>query len=134
MRQRWQPGEPKHEFLKHGVMKLLDFTGRNYHQLTVDLVAARKFVPLRELAADTAFTIDTDPDRAGEAASFVDYVVFTHSIEALRTLYTSVDPFETVAEQVFAMPLDTLEARWLDLARRAVNPEQVVDSLASQGK
>lgn len=132
MLQRWQAGEPKHEFLKQGAMKLLDFTGRNYHQLTVDLVAARKFVPLRELAADTAFTIDTDPDRAGEAASFVDYVVFTHGIEALRTLYTSVDPFETVAEQVFAMPLDTLEARWLDLARRAVNPEQVVDSLASR--
>ena len=134
MLQKWQPGEPKHEFLKHGVMRLLDFSGRNYHEWTIGLIGARKFVPLRELGVDTVFTIDTDLDRAAEAASFVDYVVFVHGIEALRTLYVSVDPFDAAVQGVFGMPVDSVEVRWLDVARRAANLEQMVDSSAALGK
>lgn len=133
MLRKWEAGEPRHEFLREGVVKLLDFTGRNYHQLTVELVAGDRFVPLRELAADTMFTIDTDPDRAAEAASFVDFIAYTYGIDMLKTMYTSMEPFDMVVERLFSMPVDSLEGRWLDLARRAVHPEQVLDSLPSQG-
>ncbi len=129
MLQRWVPGEPKHKFLKHGVMKLLDFSGKNYHEWTVGLIQTDKFVPLRELGIDTAFTIDTDPDRAAEAASFVDFVVFTRGIETLRMLYTSVEPFETAVQGVFGVPVDSLETQWLGLTRQVVSPESEADSL-----
>lgn len=130
---RWQNTEPRFEFLKHGLLALLDFTGVNYHEKTMTLIDLGKFIPLNELAADTSGDeyFETEPEKiqAAEAASFVDFLVFRYGSDALNAMYRADAPFDQVVQGMFSISVDSLETLWLNFVPQAANPEQLLDTL-----
>ncbi len=114
---RWQNVEPEYPFLKHGLIALLDYSGQNYHTSTQRYIEQGEFIPLRELAVDTTINSDIERYQSAEAASFVDFVSYYFSIDGLTMLYQSRAPFETAIENIFMMPVDSLQGLWLDFVK-----------------
>jgi len=109
----WHKVETKHQFLKHGIIALLDGAGRNYHQETLKLIDSGKFIPLNQLAVDTTIDVDLERLQSAEAASFVDYLVYANDIDRLKELYASEDDFAVAVEKILRLPAAQLEKNWL---------------------
>jgi hypothetical protein len=120
---RWLPVEPKYQFLKHGLITLFDFSGQNYHRSTYMFVKEGKFIPLEELAADTAVNSNTERYQSAEAASFVAYILADHGVNMLKNMYQSELPFDKMVQDFFFMPVDSLQQKWLDYAEQNVPPD-----------
>ena len=110
---RWNDVEPKHKFLKDGIIALLDGSSRSYHEYTLNFLDSGSYIPLRRLSVDTTVNVDEERYQSAEAASFVDYVVYAYGIEQLKDLYSSHGSFSAEVERVFMMPLPKLEERWI---------------------
>lgn len=110
---KWYDGEPKHKFLKDGIIALLDGSSKNYHEATIKFIDSGTFIPLRRLSVDTTVNVDAERYQSAEAASFVDYVVYAYGINQLKDLYASNGSFSAEVERVFMMPLPKLEERWV---------------------
>ncbi len=123
----WQTGEPRYEFLKHGLISLLDYSGQNYHVATMNYVSDGSFIPLAELAADTAVDSDIERHQSALSASFVDYISYYYGIEALKVLYRSQTAFEDAVEGIFMMPVDSLESHWLSFAQQRAQEAEGAD-------
>ena len=119
---RWAPEEPKHLFLKHGLISLLDFSGQDYHEFTRRFIENGKFEPLAELAVDTVINSDLERNQSGEAASFVAFILANYGEEKLRLMYKSVMPFDRTVRDMFLMPVDTLQERWLEFVEQNLVP------------
>ena len=117
----WSNKEPKHRFLKHGIIALLDGSGENYHVRTMKYVDSGQFVPLKKLAVDTSVDADRERYRSAMAASFVDYLVFDYGIFFFKELYESDSTFDSEVERIFKLPVDSLEKKWLEVVRRVVS-------------
>ncbi|MCK4302464.1 MAG: hypothetical protein KAW91_06795, partial [candidate division Zixibacteria bacterium] len=89
----WLDKEPQYSFLKHGIISLFDYSGQNYNEMTHSKLQEGTFVPLMELATDTTVDSNIERELSGEAASFVDFLVFTYGIEGLRLMYRAEAPF-----------------------------------------
>ncbi len=120
---RWLPEEPKYQFLKHGLIALFDFSGQDYHKSTQYYIDQGQFMPLGQLAADTAINSDKERYQSAEAASFVAYVLANHGISMLMEMYRSRLPFDRMVEELFHLPVDSLEKRWLAFAMQSVPPD-----------
>ena len=116
---RWHPEEPKHIFLKHGLIALLDFSGQNYHTSTAQYIHEGSFIPLSELAVTTDIHSDTERVQTAMSASFVDYIVYTYGIKALDSLYLSQHSFENEVRNLLDLSLDSLQGQWLEVAGEA---------------
>jgi len=116
---KWSDAEPRYPFLKHGLIALLDFSGQNYHRVTVQYVDSGTFIPLRELAVDTAVNSDKERVQSAEAASFVDFLVFSTSPQEFRVMYESPMRFDALVSRMFKISVDSLEAAWLRVAEQA---------------
>jgi len=114
---RWQPAEPRHEFLKHGLLALLDNTGENYHLKTLEYINNSEFIHLRDLAVDTTIDANTERVQSAMAASFVDFIVYFYGINGLNSLYVSDKDFDTTVESIFRFSVDSLENTWLNVIR-----------------
>ena len=115
---QWQPGGTRFPFLKEGIITLLDFSGQNHHQRTLDLIGERKFMSLLELSMDTTVNSNLERIQSAEAASFVDFVVFNYGSAALGALYTADVPFSVVVNGLFSVSVDSLQMLWLQTAAR----------------
>lgn len=109
----WSEEEPRHKFLKDGIIALLDGTTNNYHETTVKFIDSGRYIPLRRLAVDTSINVDMERYQSAEAASFVDYIVYAYDINFLKQLYESKGSFSAEVERIFMLPLPKLEERWL---------------------
>lgn len=116
----WSTYETKHEFIYHGILRVLDASGRNYHKITFDYIDSNKFIPLHQLAEDKKIDVNLELNRSGEAASFVDFIVYRYGIDALKALYESQMPFDSTVSGVFKMSVDSLESEWLDVIGKAI--------------
>ncbi|GEM_PF-610274 len=116
----WLDKEPQYSFLKHGIISLFDYSGQNYHEMTHLKLQKGTFVPLMELAVDTTVDSNTERDLSAEAASFVDFLVFTYGIEGLRLLYRAEAPFEMASEGIIGIKPDSLQVLWLDFVDRTM--------------
>ena len=110
---KWYDGEPKHKFLKDGIIALLDGSSQNYHEYTLKFIDSGTFIPLLRLSDDTTVNVDAERYQSAEAASFVDFVVYAYGIKQLKDLYSSNGSFAIEVERVFKMPLPQLEERWI---------------------
>jgi len=115
---QWLPRATRFPFLKEGIITLLDFSGQNHHQTTLNLIGERKFVSLLELSMDTTVNSNLDRIQSAEAASFVDFVVFNYGTAALGALYTAEVPFSIVVNGLFSVSVDSLQMLWLKTAAR----------------
>ncbi|MBN1211227.1 MAG: hypothetical protein JXA92_01500 [candidate division Zixibacteria bacterium] len=123
MLSRWTPVEPRHRFLKHGLIALFDFSGQNYHNSTHIYIERGKFISLEKLAIDTNINSDTERFQSAEAASFVAYVLANHGVSMLKEMYQSQLPFDEMVRDFFFMPVDSLEKRWLDYVSLYITPD-----------
>jgi len=117
---RWQNVQPKHEFLRHGLISLLDYSGQNYHLTTKMYLDSNQFIPLAELATDTTIDSDTERYQSAEAASFVDFVSYYFDVVGLELLYRTPASFERAVDGIFMMSVDSLQALWLDFVDKHV--------------
>jgi len=123
----WYQGEPEHEFLKHGIIALLDGSGQNYHLETLKFIDSGTYIPLRRLSVDTTINVDFERYQSAEAASFVDYIVYAYDIGFLKILYASKGSFSGDVESTFHMPVASLERQWQVFLKIIVAPKK--DSL-----
>ena len=110
---RWSDKEPQYKFLKHGLIALLDDSGRNYHQMTRTFQDSSMFIGLVDLSKDS--TVDSDIERyqSAEGASFVDFILYTYGMPALKALYLAGSPIELISKGVLRTDVDSLQAKWL---------------------
>ncbi|UCG62784.1 MAG: hypothetical protein JSV52_05740 [Candidatus Zixiibacteriota bacterium] len=117
---KWQQGGTRHEFLAHGLITLLDGSGKNFHRWTLNSYEHNNFIPLSRLAVDTNVNCNHVAKEAAFAASFVDFVVYGYGIDALARLYQSPEPFDNAVENVFDITTDSLQAQWVATLEQAV--------------
>ncbi len=111
---KWENEFPKHKFLWHGIVALLDGSQQNYHQFTLEHIDSGIFIPLRELLVDTTIDVNKERLQSAEAASLVDYLVYVYGIEKVRELYLSDGDVYADFKKVFKLPVDKIEKRWLE--------------------
>ncbi len=126
---RWQPEGTRHEFLRHGLIALLDFSGENYHESTLNLLEKERFVTLEELIADTTVSSDRERWQSAEVASFVDYLVVIYGMDKFRQLYSSQESFKEAAAEIYDLTLPKMEKEWMRFAREAV---ALIDTTTTQ--
>jgi hypothetical protein len=127
---KWQPQEPRHTFLKHGLIALLDNSGNNYHERTLECVETGIFIPLAQLAVDSSVNSDMERYESSMAASLVDFLVFYYGIDKFGALYQSQHEFDRATNEVLGVSTDSLQTMWLNAIEKAVvqlkqqNPNQ----------
>ena len=120
---KWQDIEPRHKFLRNGLVTLLNNPGNNYHKRTLHSYNDNTFWPLRELAVDSALNGYSERRESAMAASFVDFVAYRYGVEKLAELYRSEDEFGATVEKTFGVSTEDLQTLWIGLL------EQVVPSM-----
>jgi hypothetical protein len=132
---KWVPVDTRHQFLKHGLITLLDYSGWNYHFSTMIFVENDTFVTLADLAVDSATNSNTERFQSAEAASFVDFIATDFGVQHLEALYRDSTGFNDAVARIFGMPVDSLQRRWFDFARQQgtiwqqANPDKAADFL-----
>ncbi len=117
---QWQSAGTRHEFITHGLIALLDGSGRNYHRWTLTRYEHGSFLSLSELVIDTNVNCNDIGPETAMAASFVDFVVYAFGVDALSDLYRSNERFDNAVQNVFHMSTDSLQTLWLGTLEQAV--------------
>ncbi len=115
---KWQPSPPAFPFLRHGLISLLDNSGQNYHIVTNTYVLNGNFIPLDSLAYDTDIDSDIERLQSGEAASFVDFLVYKYGITALDKMWLSPTTFDSTVTGLLGISTDSLQTAWLSLVKQ----------------
>ncbi len=115
----WHPEEPQFNFVKQGIMALFDFSGQDYHEMTLNFIDEKRLVPLEELVTDTTINMFHEKYQSAEAASFIAFVLENYHLEALEKLYLSQDPFPKTVNKIFKTNVNVLQNRWLEFAEKA---------------
>lgn len=118
---KWSKRETRHKFLKNGIIALLDGSGQNYHEVTLNRVDSGTHIPLRKLSEDTTINVDRERIQSAEAASLVDYLVYAYDIDKLKALYISEGTFPVEVEEIFNTPLIKLEEKWIAFVKTFAN-------------
>ncbi|MEA3297428.1 MAG: hypothetical protein U9R56_06140 [candidate division Zixibacteria bacterium] len=119
----WLQKEPQYKFLKHGIITLFDYSGQDYHEMTHEFYNDTNFIPLTELVKDTTVDSNIERHQSAEAASFVDFLVYTFGTQALRLLYRAEAPFEMATQGILKVEADSLQTMWTDFIEKAVRGE-----------
>jgi hypothetical protein len=116
---KWDPISPKHQFLWHGLVSLLDFQGEDYHATTIEYSHDTVWVPLARLAVDTTINSNNERYQSAEAASFCAYVLGNYGLDRLTGLYDSQLPFDQTVQEVLGISVDSAQVEWLMYAHLA---------------
>lgn len=119
----WLNKEPQFKFLKHGLITLFDYSDQDYHEFTYRFYNDTTFIPLIELAVDTTVDSNTERLQSAEAASFVDFLVYTYGPQALRLLYRAETSFEMATQGILKIEVDSLQTKWIDFVEKVVQGE-----------
>jgi hypothetical protein len=112
---KWQPGPPGSHFLRNGLLTLLDNSGENYHERTVNNHRRGTLEHLSELAVNPYLEFDEECRQSAMAASFVDFVVFNFGVETFKRLWDSDGDFETAVNEEFNITVDSLHTLWVTM-------------------
>ena len=100
-----------------GLANLLDFSSKDYHDLTAALVVSGSFVDLSDLASNAVFdTLPPDIQQC-ESASLVGYLLYSYDLDRVTRLSNSLGSWEESLEAVLGTKPGELEKNWLDFAR-----------------
>ncbi len=117
---KWQDVEPRHKFLRNGLVTLLNNSGANFHKRTLDSYQNGGFWPLRQLAVDSALNGYSERRESAMAASFVDFAVYRYGVGKLADLYRSEDEFGVAVEKIFGVSTADLQTQWIGLLEEVV--------------
>jgi len=123
MARRWSSTWPSRDIFHHGLRTLLDFSGRDYHERTLQLIDSSLFVPLKDLAISPEFVSDSERVYSAEAASLVAYILAAHGPAKFKSVYEAPGPFDSIVPNLLGVGVDSLETGWLEFARRTVPPD-----------
>lgn len=115
---KWQNIQPRHDFLRQGLITLLDGSGKDYHKWTLTAFEENRFTPLSELAVDSTISADEGGQPVALSASFVDFVVYSYGIDGLSKLYRSHDDFDKAVEGSFGITTDSLQTQWITVLKQ----------------
>lgn len=115
----WHPIEPQFNFVKQGIMALFDFSGQDYHEMTLNFVDEKILMSLEELVADTTINVYKEKYQSAESASFIAFILEHYHLEGLEKLYLSQDPFPKAVNKNFKTNINVLQNRWLEFAEKA---------------
>ena len=115
----WHPEKPQFNFVKQGIMALFDFSGQDYHEMTLNFIDEKRLVPLKELVADTTINMFREKYQSAESASFIAFILEHYHLEGLEKLYLSKDPFPKAVNKIFKTNVNVLQNRWLEFAEKA---------------
>ncbi|MEE8578227.1 MAG: hypothetical protein V3T31_13320 [candidate division Zixibacteria bacterium] len=135
---KWSSVDSRHDFLRHGMRSLFDFSGQNYHSGIYAYRNRGMLMTLEELVADT--TVDSDLERlqSCHAASFVAFILAEYGPTRLRTLYESPNPFDSTVNSVLHLSVGSLETAWMGYAAQSTPdsilnpPEEALDSSTTE--
>ncbi len=120
MLHKWTNVEPKYKFLYHGIMRLLDASGRDYHSMTFTFIDSNKFMPLAELITNERTDYNWEAYQSAEAASFIDYFVFKYGIDNFKLLYESQLPFDSTVQSITKLNTKYLQKDWLKVISQVI--------------
>ncbi len=112
----WHPEGTRHKFLKEGIMTMFDFSGQDYHGMTLNYRDDDKLVSLTYLSEDTTINVYAEKYFSAEAASFIAFVIDTYGMVGLEKLYVSKQPFDKAVFGLFKIKSPQLQERWLKFA------------------
>ncbi len=112
---KWVDRDPAHEFLWHGLVSLFDYSGYNYHKMTLGYVDDGRFIKLADLAVDTTIDSNTERLQSAEAASFCAFILAWYGPDRLKTLYTSDIEFNQLVQDSLYITTDSLQTLWLNV-------------------
>lgn len=112
---KWVDCEPAHEFLWHGLVSLFDYSGYNYHKMTLGYIDDGRFVPLSELAVDTTIDSNTERLQSAEAASFIAFFLAWYGPDRLKMMYTSDVEFNQLVQDSLYITTDSLQTLWINV-------------------
>lgn len=115
---KWQPQEPSFPFLKQGLMRLLDYSGIDYHERTLNNIDNGNFKSLAELAVDTTINVYDENIKSGMSASFIAFFVDSYGMDGLESLYLSEYSFEKSIDMLFKITPDSLQKDWLEYVNK----------------
>ncbi len=121
---QWTKIDSQYKFLYHGILRLLDASGRNYHVTTLSFIDSTKFIYLQDLIKDTRVNYNAEAYQSAEAASFIDYFIYKYGIDNFKLLYESPREFEPTIQTICNINLDTLEKDWLRVIRQAMKKKK----------
>lgn len=113
---KWHSEPTRYEFLKHGLMRFLDYSGVNYHEKTLNMMDADSLVPLTQLYRDTTVQSYEYSPSSHEAASFIAFFVDSYGFASFNKLYQMQLPFDAAVKNICGISLDNLQTRWLHYA------------------
>jgi len=113
---KWSPVEPKYPFLKHGLIALYDFSGQDYHAMTLNFIRDSSLIHLDSLALDATVSSDTERYQTAEAASFDAFVMGMFDVETLKALYETQLPFPDAVRNILGAEISVVEDAWLEYA------------------
>lgn len=116
----WNENEPKLSMYKQGLMKLMDGSGRNYHEMLFKFMDNNQYIPLDSLSRMTRFDSKTEAYQSAIAASFVDFIIFYYGREAFEKMYNSPVDFKTTVNGLYDISVETLEKKWHDVVRQSL--------------
>jgi hypothetical protein len=113
----WVPTGPAHEFLWHGLVTLFDYSGYDYHKMTLDYIENGRFIPLADLAVDSTIDSNTERLQSAEAASFVAFALAWYGPDQLKMLYRTDIPFDRLVRDSLFVTVDSLQNQWINVIR-----------------
>jgi hypothetical protein len=99
-------------------MTLFDFSGQNYFKFMDSFIKSDSLIPLSQLAIDTATNVYTERWQSAEAATFVNFVVYTWGSEGLKALWLTQDSFDKAVPKLFNMTANEMQEMWLEFVRK----------------
>ncbi len=112
----YPPGRFK--VINEGIPHLLDYSGRNYHDITNRIVNSGVFVSLDLLGKNTIFDSLDYRIKQAESASLCGYLMFNYGVDRLFLIMQSEMDWQPTLERIVQLPFDEIETDWLRFARQ----------------
>ena len=113
---KWIPVEPKHGFLKSGLIALFDYSGTDYHESLLNFIDRDILISLDSLGRDTTSNVNEERYASGEAASFVAFYLDTYGMKSFENLYQAQDDFNAALLRETGLVVDSVQTLWIKFA------------------
>ncbi len=98
--------------LRDGLIRLRDYSGNDYHDLTGMLHKIGQYIPLDTMFNNEAYLRTSIIYRRQEAASLVAYMTYTYGINRFKMLWQSAADYKKSVEEIFRTDFDQFEKDW----------------------
>mgnify|MGYP006277862475 CR=1 FL=1 len=121
---RWTDIEPRFRFLREGLITLMDHSQTSHHETVKNLIDKGERLPLDSLAADTIMNHNRWVLRSQQAASFMDFLIYTYGLPALQGLWVATTDWGEAVRGLLKVTPKKLENEWVEFVERVSRGEK----------